>query len=589
MKAALRGGIFGFADRLAMRFAVVLAVALLPLGILSVIQTTNLQAEALVRSESALMGETLQAAETELRALRFAEGLSAGLAQTVVGLIGDNARCSAAMDAVQKREKMFSVVAYIPLNGKMTCSSDGRVFDFSKRVLFHEMIATAQPGFLVNRKGPITGKSIVGIWHPVFEDRRFIGVISLSLPHEELAASRKNDAAADDARTPVSLITFDSDGNILTASNGLEDAPTRVPAGRSLQSLAGNVPISFSGMSVAGKYRSFSVVPLAEGKLYVLGTWPVDLTASALGARVSPFVFPVLMWLASLTVAALAAEGMVIRHIRALGQSIASFARGNRLVLDLDMSTSPLELRELGAAYLTMTDNILRDEAELEDIVHQKEVLLREVHHRVKNNLQLIASIMNMQMRQAKSLEAKEVMKSVQDRVMSLATIHQELYQTSGVTDVRADELLQDIVRQVVNMGTGPGRRFAVTTEFDDLRLTPDQAVSISLLLTEAMTNALKYAGAVNGELPKLHISLRRFGAQDAVLEVVNSMGATVEAGAMPAGSGLGSQLLSAFAMQIGGKLEVGTVGDIYRLRTTFPIRSLAEAEARHGADQSVE
>lgn len=584
MKAALRGGILGFADRLAVRFAVVLAAALLPLGVLSVIQTTNLQTEAVVRSEAALMGETLHAAETELRALRFAEGLSAGLAQTIPAYIGDSARCAAVLDAVQKRERIFSVVAYIPRDGKMTCSSDGRVFDFSESVLFHEMISKAEPGFLVNRKGPITGRSIVGIWHPVFaEDGRFAGVISLSLPHSELAISRNDAAIGATERAPVSLITFDSEGNILTSSSGMEDAPNRLPAGRTLKSMAGALPLSFSGLSVAGNYRSFSVVPLAEGKLYVLGTWPVDLSQSALGARVSPFVFPVLMWVASLLVAGLAAEGMVIRHIRALGRSITAFARGNRLVLDLDMSSSPLELRQLGAAYLTMTDNILRDEAELEDMVHQKEVLLREVHHRVKNNLQLIASIMNMQMRQAKSLEAKEVMKSVQDRVMSLATIHRELYQTSGVTDVRADELLRDIVRQVVNMGTGPGRRFEVTTAFDDLRLTPDQAVPMSLLLTEAMTNALKYAGAAEGALPTLHISLRRFGAGDAVLEVVNSIG---ENAPLAEGTGLGSQLLAAFTMQIGGTLEVGTVGDTYRLRTTFPIRSLAEAEARHGADE---
>ncbi len=54
-----------------------------------------------------------------------------------------------------------------------------------------------------------------------------------------------------------------------------------------------------------------------------------------------------------------------------------------------------------------MTETILHDEAEMEDVVHQKEVLLREVHHRVKNNLQLIASIMNMQMRRATSPEVR--------------------------------------------------------------------------------------------------------------------------------------------------------------------------------------
>ena len=120
------------------------------------------------------------------------------------------------------------------------------------------------------------------------------------------------------------------------------------------------------------------------------------------------------------------------------------------------MTGAPGELVELADAYGMMVDTILQDEAEMEDMVHQKEVLLREVHHRVKNNLQLIASIMNMQMRQARTLEARDLMKSLHDRVMSLATVHRGLYQTSGLTDVRANELMDDILRQLVRMAAAP-------------------------------------------------------------------------------------------------------------------------------------
>jgi two-component sensor histidine kinase len=97
-----------------------------------------------------------------------------------------------------------------------------------------------------------------------------------------------------------------------------------------------------------------------------------------------------------------AAERLVSRYIRRLGRAIRAFASGAALWATSD-GGAPAELREVGQAFLRMTDTILHDEAELEDTVHQREVLLREVHHRVKNNLQLIASIMNMQMRRAKS------------------------------------------------------------------------------------------------------------------------------------------------------------------------------------------
>jgi two-component system, sensor histidine kinase PdtaS len=205
-------------------------------------------------------------------------------------------------------------------------------------------------------------------------------------------------------------------------------------------------------------------------------------------------------------------------------------------------------------------------------------VLLREVHHRVKNNLQLIASIMNMQLRQSNSPEAKTLMKGLQDRVMSLATIHRGLYQTTGLADVRADELLPDILRQILKMATGPGRRFDVETHFDDLRLTPDQAVPLSLLLTEALTNAIKYAGTDGTGVPKLEVSLRRSGQTDAVLSVTNSIGsrpAAVEGGS----TGLGSQLLAAFGQQLGAQSETSLTDATYALRVTFAVRALADGE----------
>ena len=100
-----------------------------------------------------------------------------------------------------------------------------------------------------------------------------------------------------------------------------------------------------------------------------------------------------------------------------------------------------------------MITSVLHDEAMLEDSVHQKDVLLLEVHHRVKNNLQLIASIMNLQIRKSINPEARVMLRNLHDRVMSLATVHRELYQTSGLVDVRADELLESIVSQVLRMG----------------------------------------------------------------------------------------------------------------------------------------
>ena len=171
---------------------------------------------------------------------------------------------------------------------------------------------------------------------------------------------------------------------------------------------------------------------------------------------------------------------------------------------------------------------------------------------------------------------------------MSLATIHRELYQTTGLTDVRADELMQSIVTQILRMAARPGDPFDLQTAFDDVRLTPDQAVPLSLLLTEALTNALKYAAAPPGERPRLRVSLCRTAEGRARVRVINSVsaeGAPPPAAGQEEGTGLGDALLRAFAAQLGGTLDRGIEAGEYHLSLEFAPRALTEAEERERQD----
>ena len=144
---------------------------------------------------------------------------------------------------------------------------------------------------------------------------------------------------------------------------------------------------------------------------------------------------------------------------------------------------------------------------------------------------------------------------------------------------------MQGIVRQIVKMGAQPGRPFEVETGFDDIRLTPDQAVPLSLLVTEALANAMKYSVAPAGELPQLSVTLKRADNGIAVVEVVNS--ATAAPGGTPVadlGTGLGEQLIRAFAQQLAGTLERGSAEEFYRLRVEFPVNPLSDGEERAAA-----
>ena len=384
-------------QKLGFQIAFVLAVVLLPLMLISMVNSVRAVDEMRARSEAALTGETMAAVGNTVRQIQAARGTAAALASMIGPLLGDDAACSAAMARMRAAQPQYSLIAFVPRDGIMRCSSAGKTHDFSQSPIFKEILRDARPAFSANRHGPISGTSDLGISHPVFDNAGMnLGFVTLSLPHGNLDVM----AATADPAGPLELMTFDRDGEILVATVGLENAARALPKDWALVALMRDHPLAFSDQSVAGTNRVFSIVPLVPGELYALGTWPADRASSFRSSLISPtLLVPALTWIASLMVAWLAVEHLVSRHIRSLNTAITTFASGNRMINTVNVAGAPLEIREMAAAYEQMTDAVMRNEAELEDVVHQKEVLLREVHHRVKNNLQMIASIMNMHLR----------------------------------------------------------------------------------------------------------------------------------------------------------------------------------------------
>ncbi len=569
---ALSGPLIG---RLGFRLMAAFGIALMPLALLSYNQAEKFETELQARWESALFGETLLAAATQNELISRARGVAVAAAAAVVPELDDLEGCTQLMRALVRTELDFSFAGFIPVDGNMTCASTGKPRNFAGSEGLIKILANPRPTMTVNPKGSISGESVLIFSHPVTSaDERLVGFISMSMPHRVL--ERRAEALnvrSEDRLAPLALVTFDGEGTVLTAIYGVATASERLPVDRKLKDLVGKEPSTFRANLPSGETRTFAVMAIVPDALYVLGSWPAAITANSSFVGFLPlWVFPLAMWLASMLVAFLAAENQVLRHVRALRRSITAFAGGNRRVNPPDLSAAPNELREVGQAYERLMGSVLRDEAAMEDSIHQKEVLLREVHHRVKNNLQLIASIMNLQIRKSVNPEARSLLRGLHERVMSLATVHRELYQTSGLVDVRADELLESIVSQVLRMGARSDQLVETKTTFDDIRLTPDQAVPLSLILTETLTNALKHASSSATGKTNLSVTLRRTTPGQAMLEVSNSAGPQ---SALPSGvesTGLGQQLLTAFASQLRGRLTVGTEDRVYVVRLDFPL-----------------
>ncbi len=559
--------------RLGSQLAFVLATGLLPLTVISMVAALRAADEIRARSEAALTGDTMLAAGGQVRMIQEARGSAAAIAGLIGPLLADDAACSTALRAFAANHPDYSQVSFFPLDGQLRCSSSGKHLDLSESPVFRATIEAGRPKFSVNPKGPISGVSVLGVSHPV-RDRNgtYLGYVGISLPHSTLSLAIPEEAES----VPLTLITFDRDGTILTSDTGLKTAEVALPLNHPLTGLMSDRPIAFSDLSREGQREVYSVVPIVEGELYALGAWPADRAGGPSEALMSiPFFLPALIWLVSVVAAWLSVEWLVNRHIRRLNHAIKSFAGGSRMQTEVDVTGAPLEIREIAAAFERMTDAVMRDEAELEDALHQKELLLHELHHRVKNNLQMIASMMNLQGRKARSVESQQVIRGLQGRVMSLATIHRELYQTEGLNDVQAAGLLGAIARQTVHLVSGPDRRFDLRLDLEEMMIIPDQAVPLGLLVGEGLTIAAGLVPPGSSELWSFDLRLRRTSPETALVEIEGLALPPQTAG--PAGEeenmGLSLQLMTVLAQQMGGTVEQDVVDGTFRLRIRFRLR----------------
>ncbi|MCP3922659.1 MAG: hypothetical protein GY714_08750 [Desulfobacterales bacterium] len=154
--------------------------------------------------------------------------------------------------------------------------------------------------------------------------------------------------------------------------------------------------------------------------------------------------------------------------------------------------TGTIETKELG----TIFTNLIKS---LQYNISEKEVLLKEIHHRVKNNMAVIISLIGLQARNIKDIEVKEALKDSQSRIRSMALIHESLYQSDQLSEIHLQKYVADLVKIVITAMQIKGK---VETKIytKDVKLTINQAVPCGLIINELITNAFKHAftGSLN-------------------------------------------------------------------------------------------
>lgn len=573
------------AGSLLVRLAAVMTLALLPLGLIALYQTNAVVEEATRLSRASLLDRTERAASRERELLQRAGGATEGLAASILPVVADRDACIRMLKAFNEGANPFTFAAFMSPEGKMECASDGKVRDVSKRWMYLKARQSPRLSFALSRDLLGADRSYLLATSPVLRDGILMGYVSIGIPHKVSAEPNGDELSF----KGIQYVTVDSQGEILSASVPEQRASLALPVSIPRRELAARIGDTFFEDARSGQERFFAVSEILPGQVLVVGSWPVEHAVSAATnpASLMTLAFPVLMWLAGIAVAIFGLQRMVIRHLSALRTAMRRYALGEREDASLELISPPREFAEAQQSFNRMVAILSEAERRRELDLEEKTVLLREIHHRVKNNLQLVASIMNMQSRNAQTPEARRMLAQLQRRVRGLATIHRSLNTNPDVTTVDSRDLIDALISEIGAMLPGAGQKLSIRTDLAQVPLSQDQGVTLSMLVSEAMTNALKYAGVPDGGKPEILVSLRETAKDWLELEITNTKGRPVMPPEEAAdGTGVGARLMMAFATQLEGEATIYETDNSHTYKLNFPAVAGAVPPAAASQDQ---
>ena len=207
----------------------------------------------------------------------------------------------------------------------------------------------------------------------------------------------------------------------------------------------------------------------------------------------------------------------------------------------------------------------------IEENLKEKEMLLMEVHHRVKNNLQMIYSILNMQTKDA-SEEAAALLHENKDRIRSISIIHEKLYMNEDITHANLNDLFREISENA-SKTSQHGTDTKIDVQCDPLKLDMDTLISLGILVNELVTNSLKYAFKSNAQ-NKISISLKKSGDEKISLSVADNGAGFPADFSLAKTTSFGFRMIQTMCKKLKGEIFVENTNgavvkiDIHRFKT---------------------
>ena len=216
----------------------------------------------------------------------------------------------------------------------------------------------------------------------------------------------------------------------------------------------------------------------------------------------------------------------------------------------------------------TVNATLEEQKSTLEKNDHEKKVLLKEIHHRVKNNLQIISSLLSMHAREMKDERVSDALKEGKNRVKSMALIHQMFYQdTEGLTEIGLHTYAKELCQSILSSYAVNKEDIALDFNLDKVTINIDDGILLGLIINELVSNSVKY-GFPNGRKGTITIQLKQSGDELHVVVSDDGVGKNHIHG--PESTSFGLKLVNSFIKKLKGSISVDTtVG--YRTTIIIP------------------
>lgn len=398
--------------------------------------------------------------------------------------------------------------------------------------------------------GPVSHDFLFAI-HERIDDAfgQFDGSVSFAINAHQLASflhSRLRDKNID-----IAIVA--SDGKVFGS-----DTFEQVPSDWLDELDASETSLLFPDHNINGHTHDVVIERVGAGGFNVLLSRPspgifsefVIAPATAIGLPLFAFV----LVLAAVWVAV---DRLVLKWLSRLKRITFIYGAGRyRIRAGESFTSAPEEIEELAITLDQMAEKIEIRDASLRDALAKRDAAVKEIHHRVKNNLQIVTSFLNLQSRQVSDPGAKSALASARHRIDALSIVHQTLYQHDRLEAVSLKPFLEGLLNHLSEALGIEDLGISASWDIVEAERDADDAIPLALFAVEAVTNAIKHGPEFGGNI---RVKLERVTTGDEkqlVLSVRNTPDSSEES--RSESTGLGAKLMTAFSRQLKGELASG-------------------------------